>query len=75
VAFPAPPVIPPSPPVIPPSPPVIPPSPPVIPPVSPPSSPCANTLTNAAGIPAIKANARIDVITIEWIFDSITLLG
>ncbi|HET8857896.1 MAG TPA: hypothetical protein VFM28_10250 [Nitrososphaeraceae archaeon] len=42
------------------SPPVIP-SPPGIPPVSPPS-PCANTLTKAAGIPAIKANARIDEI-------------
>ena len=49
-------------------------SPPVIPPMSPPFS-CANTFTNPAGIiPAIKTNARTDVITIEWIFDSMSVL-
>jgi hypothetical protein len=57
--------------VVPVSPPVIPLSPPVIPPE--PSS-CANTFSNAVGIPVapIKANARIDVINIELIFNSIS---
>jgi hypothetical protein len=65
------PVVLPPPPVIslsPPVPPVVPLSPPVIPPEP---SPCANTFSNTVGITVapIKANARIDVINIEWIFN------
>jgi hypothetical protein len=75
VVLPPPPVIslsPPVPPVVSLSlhviPPVVPLSPPVIPPEP---SPCANTFSNTVGITVapIKANARIDVINIEWIFN------
>ena len=37
-------------------------------------SSCADIFSNAVGIPAIRANARIEEITVEYIFEFILFL-